>query len=296
MTPAISLQIGSPLTDADIAMFRALGISAYVLETTGVRRVTHRQAVDQCGIRYKSDHLEGVAFPYLDPADETRARGYRVRRDNPEMEADGTPIAKYISSPDRKHVYFGFGSYPYLANTSIPVIIVEAEKSVLAIIAAEVRANRPALVLGVGGCWGWRGITGKRPSPNGTRVDEKGALPDFDLVAWSGRDTIIAFDSNAATNDKVQAARRALTAELAKRGARVRLLDLPADQDVNGPDDYIGKHGVHAFFALVDSATPATAAKAAAKAKPEKKKQGREVVFEEPEPWPIPSTAPSYSI
>ena len=63
---------------------------------------------------------------------------------------------------------------------------------------------------------------------------------------------VIAFDANAATNAKVQVARRMLAKELTTRGAVVRIVDIPAEPDVNGPDDYIGAHGAEAFFALTE--------------------------------------------
>jgi hypothetical protein len=63
-----------------------------------------------CGIRYKSQHLEGLVFPYRDPEDEEHVWTYRLRRDHPERESDGSPIAKYVSAPDQRRLYFGPGS------------------------------------------------------------------------------------------------------------------------------------------------------------------------------------------
>jgi len=269
-------------------LFKEIGVSEHTAVTLArVRRVTHEEARFNCGIRYKSDHLEGLAFPYLDPKNEDRVVHWRVRRDNPEVESNGKPVAKYLSSPDRKRLYFAPGSYSKLTDASAPAIIVESEKAVLAMMDAEVRCNRRhALLIATGGCWGWRGVIGKATSPNGARVDEKGALVCFDKVTWTGRDTIICFDANVATNEKVQTARRALTVELEKRGAKMRVVDLPIETDINGPDDFIGKHGAAAFWTLIDKGKPATAK--TSKAKPEKARQGREVQFDEPEPWPDP--------
>lgn len=280
-------QFGAPLTASDLAALKAAGISESTVNLAGLRRVTHTEARDYCGIRYKSDHYEGIAIPYVDPAS-LAIVGWRVRRDHPEVNSDGQPIGKYLGDLSRRHVYFAPDSFAQLADTTAPAIVVEAEKSALAIITSELKANRNhALVMAVGGCWGWRGVTGKTTSADGTRVDTKGVLPDFDKVTWTGRDTIIAFDSNAATNEKVQGARRALAAELTKRGAKVRILELPVEPGINGPDDYIGKHGAAAFFGLVDAAKPVTTSKPKPE-KADKPKQGREVLFEEPEPWADP--------
>ena len=63
-------------------------------------------------------------------------------------------------------------------------------------------------------------------------MDEKGPLPDLDLITFGNRDVVILFDANAATNNKVQAARRAFAAELAKSGAKVRIGELPAKDNI----------------------------------------------------------------
>jgi hypothetical protein len=153
------------LTASDIAMFKAIGVTEHTAaQLAQVRRVTHQEALDVCGVRYKSDHLEGLAFPYLDPETDQPCT-WRVRRDHPEQESDGTPIAKYVSPPDRRHLYFAPSCYAQLADVSAPAIIVEAEKSVLSIMDAEVHANRPrGLYLALGGCWlAWRHRQGDEP-------------------------------------------------------------------------------------------------------------------------------------
>lgn len=174
-----------------------------------------------------------------------------------------------------------------LTDISAPVVLVEAEKTALAIAAAADRAGRPVLPIGCGGCWGWRGRVGKAEDASGARVDEVGPLPDFDRVVWAGREAIILFDVNAATNPKVQAARRALAAELTNRGARVRLCDVPAGDGVNGPDDLIGRYGDAAFWTLLDAPAPSDRGGTKPK-KSERAPQGRAVDLDDPDPWPEP--------
>ncbi len=79
-------------------------------------------------------------------------------------------------------------------------------------------------------------------------------MGDFDRLDWCNRPACIVFDGNAAANTSVSAARRALAHDLIGRGARVRLVDLPIEPGVNGPDDFIGRHGDQAFFDVVDAA------------------------------------------
>jgi hypothetical protein len=188
------------LTPADLAMFAKIGVSEKTIHLAGVRRVSHVEARDMCGIQYKSRHLEGLAFPYFDPERATVGT-WRVRRDHPEIDPDGKPIAKYVSPPDRRHLYFAPGCNGALRDPFRPALIVEAEKSVLAIVDAAASVGRTMpLAVATGGCYGWRGVTGKATNANGARVDEKGPLPDFDRVTWIGRDVVIVFDANVAVN------------------------------------------------------------------------------------------------
>ncbi len=242
------------LRPADIERHHLLGIPAGLLDLAQVRRVTDPEARALLSSKHPGD-LAGIVYPYADPQS-GQSSSCRVRRDHPEIE-NGKPTAKYLSAyGDRRHLYFAPGAAALLADTTTPVVVVEAEKSVLALTAAAARAGRPLLAIGTGGCWGWRGRIGKAVDATGARVDEKGPLPDVDRVTWTGRDTIIVFDANAKTNTKVRAARRALAAELTGRGAKVRIAELPVEADVNGPDDLIGKHGDEKFFALLDAAVP----------------------------------------
>src|SRR5438093_606799 len=117
--------IGEPLSRADIELHARLGIPPELLEAAGVRRVTHEQARDDCGIRYRSDHLEGIWYPNVDP-ERKDVRGGRVRRDHPEVNSDGKPIAKYVAPPDRHYLFFPPGAISLLSDTSIAVVLVEA--------------------------------------------------------------------------------------------------------------------------------------------------------------------------
>ena len=248
----MSVSGSSNLNPSDLSLFSGLGIPAEVLAQAGVSRVTNREARETFGICGSGD-MSGIVFPYLDPKTGQR-RTARLRRDNPEIEA-GKPKNKYISAyGDRRHLYFPPGCDSLLTNTSVPVVIVEAEKSALALAALSVRMRQPILPVGCGGCWGWRGRTGISTTSAGNRVDEKGPLTDFALIIWEGREALVAFDSNARSNHRVRLARLALAHDLQGRGAHVRIVDIPELPDVNGPDDYIAARGDAAFVLLLDAA------------------------------------------
>ena len=232
-----------------LAQFR---IPPEMLDTVGVRSVTDIEARELLGINgHRDADLCGILFPYRCPVTGER-RGGRIRLDAPL--ADG---GKYISEPGCRHFFFAPSVADFLRDTRVPAIFVEAEKSVLAVTALVNRAGRKFLVIGIGGCWGWKRKIGKKLQPDGNLADETGPSPDFDLILWQGRTTILAFDSNALINPKVQRARRTLTKELSRRQARVLVAEVPAVEGVNGPDDLIALHGDEVMLALLDSPTAA---------------------------------------
>jgi Domain of unknown function (DUF3854) len=244
------------LTSADLEMFLRLRIPVELIIQAGIDRVSDREARERFGIVGHGD-MSGIIIPYYAPkghGDTLQRWTARVRRDRPEVE-NGKPKAKYISPPnDHKHLYFVPGCIELLRDKGTGVIVVEAEKSVLAIVAWSQRLGRKILPVGLGGCWGWKGRIGKIDGPNGERLDEKGVLPDFDVIAWQDRDVVILFDSNASTNFSVRRARFELAQELMSRGAKVRLGDLPVIDKVNGPDDLIAECGDWSLSSLLETA------------------------------------------
>ena len=241
------------LTPADLELHARLGITPAVLDAFHVQRVTDAQARELLALPRRTGRLDGIVYPYLDPISR-RPVTRRLRRDHPEIE-HGKPKDKYLSAfGDHRHLYFACDDPAVLRDAAVPAILVESEKGALAVRCAAERCGRVVLALGLGGCWGWRGRKGLVESANGGHVDETGPLPDVDRIAWTGRDAILVFDSNVQTNAQVQRARRALGAELARRGAHVRVVDLPVEDGINGPDDYLGRHGSEPFFAIVDGA------------------------------------------
>jgi hypothetical protein len=84
-------------------------------------------------------------------------------------------------------------------------------------------------------------------------VPEHDAVPDLNICR-NGRKTSVLLDSNSGTNPKVQAARAALVRKLRKQDADVTVLDLPAGEGVNGPDDFIAVKGDEAMLGILQGA------------------------------------------
>ena len=152
-------------------------IPSDMLETAGVRSMTDAEARQTLGINgHRDADLAGILFPYRHPVTGERVGG-RIRLDT--ALPDG---GKYISELGCRRFFFAPGAADFLRDTGIPAVIVEAEKSSLAITALADRNGRKLLVIAIGGCWGWKRTVGKRLVADGSMEPETGPGPDLDLV------------------------------------------------------------------------------------------------------------------
>jgi hypothetical protein len=195
------------------------------------------------------EDYSGYVFPYFWP-EQSRAHTYRLRRDNPPVDAEGKSIDKYIGERERPpHLYLVPGTLvAWLLDTALPIKVVEGEKKALALyriaLSLAVDGVPPFLVIGLSGVWSWKGTIGKTTNEIGARVPIKGALNDFERLALSGREVTIFFDSNVHSNKKVRDARREFWRFLQDEcGASVWFADTPELPGVNGPDDLAYLHG-----------------------------------------------------
>jgi Domain of unknown function (DUF3854) len=242
------------LTSNDFAKLAASGIPQELAEQAQLRRVDSREGGELVGRNGSGDYA-GLVFPYLWPG-ETGPREYRLRRDHPDIEyKDGKPRDKnkYLAPPGRGNfLYLVPGTFSeWLADTNLPVVIVEGEKKCLALWVCAWdglgdSAETPRfLPVGVSGVWNWRGAVGKAAGPDGDRRNVTGVIPDMRRIAWKGRKVTILYDTNVRGNPSVQAARSALTTELQKMGAVVSWFAWPDDtpEGINGIDDVVGLCG-----------------------------------------------------
>jgi hypothetical protein len=226
-----------------------LRIPPEMIESAGLRSVVDSEAREMLGLHgHCGADVSGILFPYFRPMTGDRV-GARIRLDHPLP--DGR---KYTMEQGCRHLYFPPLVKELLADVTVPVIIVEAEKSVLAVSAAAARAERKFLVIATGGCWGWLRKIGNRPSPNGGSEPETGPSLDLDLITWEGRPAVLVFDSNAVSNANVRKARSELAYELSSRGSSVLIAEVPEIKDLNGPDDLIAISGDEALLGVLDNA------------------------------------------
>lgn len=238
------------LTAKDLALFAKFRITPGLLAFAGVVRVDDREAREEFGIVASGEFdLSGIIFPYLN------GNGHRVtcrlRRDFVPVNEKGRPAAKYLSPKgDSRHAYVL--SSDMLQDVDIPVLVVEAEKSCLAVAAWAQRMDRKILPIGLGGADSWSARRGHKPTPSGGHEEVKGLLPELDCLA-NGRQVRVVFDNNAQSNRRVLTARNKLVKHLKAQGAQVRVINLPPIPNVNGPDDFIAASTDETFFELLNA-------------------------------------------
>jgi hypothetical protein len=227
-----------PLTLEDREMLARSLITGDMPDRALLARVEGQDAKDLVGARDKADY-SGIEIPYVWPG-EVAVRGQRIRRDHPEVEIEYTEAGEEVRKERRKYVapagapnliyFFPETPVELLTDLGVPILIVEGEKKCLcAWCLAHHNSSAPRfLPIGISGVWNWRGKIGTADGPAGKRRRSiHGPIPDLSRIPWE-REVLIAFDSDATSNQDVQKARAALARELRKRGAvRVRYVQIP---------------------------------------------------------------------
>jgi hypothetical protein len=228
-----------PLTAKDRAMLARSLILGDLPDRALLARVDGPDARDLIGAKDNRNY-GGIEFPYVWPG-EVNVRGSRIRRDEPEIEVeytqDGREVRKeknkYMAAVGSRNLLYFFPETPaeLVTETQVPVLFVEGEKKTLcAWYLATYNVFEPRfLPIGLSGVWGWRGKIGTTETASGRRKNVNGPIPDLARIPIAGREILIAFDSDAATNPAIQIARLAFAKEMRRRGAsRVRYVLIPS--------------------------------------------------------------------
>jgi hypothetical protein len=248
-----SPELLSPSVPVNIAegLLTKFKIPTELLEGAGVRHASDREVRELLGIHGRiGEDLSGIVFPYRDPRN-GHALGHRVR-----LDATTVDGAKYLSEQGCRYLFFAPFTGGELTDVSVTAVLVESEKAALAIKALVDRHGLNLLLIATGGVWGWKRKNGSELQPDGTHQLARGPSPSLDFVTWTGRETIIVFDSNVAGRDDLQRARQAFARELIKRGANVLIADLPCLDGVNGPDDLIAVAGDKTTLNVIAGGAP----------------------------------------
>lgn len=203
-----------------LELLAAAAIDRAVAEAAGVRTVEAADALP-AGLEWVRA-VPGLVFPWHSPSG---SKVEQYRPDMPPIGESGKPI-KYVFPRGTTSV---LNVHPWVTPrlaTAKTIVIVEGTKQTLAAVTAA-QGDPDVAVVGVAGCWGWR--TDHRP------------VEDLAVIGVAGRDVVVIFDADIATNHQVHAAAVAFGKELKIRGARsVKWARLPADGgDKTGLDDLL---------------------------------------------------------
>lgn len=252
------------LTPSDLAWLERSWITPDLAERAQIRRVDAIEGAEIVGQKPGPDY-SGIVFPYIRPG-VSYSHLERLRVDHPPTIEIGSSAQKsprkYLTAAGRGNSLYFIPGTPVelLQDPEVPLVITEGEKKGIALHraaweATSETADKPSfLPIALPGVWCWRGKIGRRQDSRGIWVEEKGPIPDLDLVNWDHRRVTILFDSNVATNSSVHAAQLQLASELKSRGAQVYIADLPEEDGINGVDDYLAKQGLESTLSLVAAA------------------------------------------
>ena len=134
------------------------------------------------------------------------------------------------------------GVGPALDDPTVPLWVTEGCKKADSAVCAGLAC------VALAGVWSWIGANGH---------GGKTAVADWHDIALNGRPVVLAFDSDAVRKRSVRQALDQLAGYLAAKGATVRYLHLPYDDDAKtGLDDYLAGHTVEELHELVRPEPP----------------------------------------
>ena len=207
-------------------MLEASGILPQQTEDTGYRSVTEKAELRGLGFPGYQQRVPGLLIPVLNAAGITVS--YQYRPDSP-RKSGGKSVKYETLLGSRMALHVPPCVRHALDDPRIPLVITEGIKK------ADSACSNGIWCLGLLGVWNWRGTNDK---------GGKLLLPDWDMIALNGRQVSIVFDSDITTKPHVLQAARRLVAVLCAKGAKARLLQIPASGDEKvGLDDYLAVGG-----------------------------------------------------
>ncbi|TWU08849.1 hypothetical protein CA54_40860 [Symmachiella macrocystis] len=183
-----------------------------------------------------------LIIPYYDHNGDYTAY-QRVRPDTPRTSGkDKRPIKYESPRKSQNRAYFP----PHdcwssvIEDTQQRIMITEGEKK------AAKACQEGFPTIGLAGVWNWK--------PESTKVDS--LIVDLDTINWSGREVVISFDSDIATNENIQDAESRLANLLTKKGANVRVARIPEAKDGSkvGVDDFLVSHSAAELHQVINAA------------------------------------------
>ncbi|MGL3710527.1 VapE domain-containing protein [Leptospirillum ferriphilum] len=212
-------------------MLKSSAIADHIVESRGYRTLqdtkANRTLLASLGFSASQIRLPGLLISLFNPTGEVG--GCQLRPDAPRTR-DGKPVKYETPHHGRPVLDVHPEMQSRLVDPSEPLWITEGTKK------GDALASLGKVAISLSGVWGWIGSNGK----GGTT-----ALPEWRDLPLKKRPVRVLFDSDAASNPKVQQAEQALAEYLGGRGAQVTILRIPAGPEgkKQGVDDFLAGGG-----------------------------------------------------
>jgi hypothetical protein len=208
------------------AKLKSSCISPAVADARGYYTITDSADLQSLGFS-RDTVAPALAIPMHNYAGHTMTI---VRPDVPRTNGKNKPVKYDRPGGQRNIIDIHPNVRPVLSNPRTTLWVTEAPMK------ADALISQGEYAIGGVGCWFFR-----TKSDSGGKV----ILPDFQHIAWNGRNVRIVFDSDVATNANVALAERRLALYLTGQGARVTCARLPhfPDGSKMGVDDYFASGG-----------------------------------------------------
>jgi len=195
-------------------------------EEVGIVSIEHKEDKILNGFTELRSHVPGLLFPVTGVDEVT----YQIRADQP---PEGQGKYRFPSGTGFLAVWkkLPWVKRTYDEGTYTRVLIVEGTKQSLA--ASIHNRDDKTLVVGIFGCWGWKGV-------------DNDIFPELEPIV-TGREVIVCFDADVATNESVNEAAVALQKAIKRinpDGIVKWITNLGSAEAHTGLDDYLGSDAV----------------------------------------------------
>jgi hypothetical protein len=210
-----------------VAKLEASAIDEAVARERDYRSVTEKVVLERYSFSRPQRRVPALLIPVYGVTGDIVL--HQARPDEPRMNGKGKPVKYETPGGSRMALDVHPRSRDRIGDPSVPLWITEG------VLKGDALVSRGECALALLGVWSWRGTN----SNGGTTV-----LPDFESVAFNGREVYLAFDSDVSVKPEVHKALERLKALLERRDARVRVVYLDeVDGEKVGIDDYLAAGG-----------------------------------------------------
>ena len=213
---------GMGLLAQHVQVLAERGVPPEVAGARTYRSVDEKTQAKRLGFTPSQHRVPALGIPVWSPLLREVAT-WQLRPDDPRMDSKRARPVKYETAASRT---MALDANPLihdrLRDPSVPLFITEG------VLKADAAIGRGLCCIALLGDWNWRGTNDQ----GGTA-----ALADFEAIALNGRRVYIVLDSDVMVNPGVRVALERLAGLLARRGADIAFVYLPAgsQQDKGGP-------------------------------------------------------------